>query len=158
MRKRVALILALCLICGLCLVYPVYVIRPFRHQGSTELAVALIVLRYRLVAESLCVLSAIVVVGLEWRRSARLRKLGFASAAAFALACLLLSRINIYEKMFHPMEQPAFVSALRSKLKSDELVIAVRTNGEARAYPIRILAYHHIVNDTLGGRAIVATY
>ena len=30
--------------------------------------------------------------------------------------------------------------------------------GEQRAYPIRTMGYHHIVNDRLGGVAIVATY
>src|SRR5579883_1340030 len=40
------------------LAYPVYVIRPFRHQGAGELALALEALRYRPVVMSLCVLTA----------------------------------------------------------------------------------------------------
>ena len=31
-------------------------------------------------------------------------------------------------------------------------------NGDARAYPIREMAYHHIVNDVVGGVPIAATY
>ncbi len=37
-------------------------------------------------------------------------------------------------------------------------VVGVRWNGAARAYPLRFLAWHGIVNDTLGGRAIAVTY
>jgi Protein of unknown function (DUF3179) len=31
-------------------------------------------------------------------------------------------------------------------------------NGASRAYPIRQMGYHHVVNDTLGGVPIIATY
>ena len=39
-----------------------------------------------------------------------------------------------------------------------DLVMAVARNGEAAAYPIRQLAYHHLVQDTVGGVPIVVTY
>ena len=35
---------------------------------------------------------------------------------------------------------------------------AIEVNGTARAYPIRGMSYHHIVNDTVAGVPIVATY
>jgi hypothetical protein len=37
-------------------------------------------------------------------------------------------------------------------------VIGVTVNGESRAYPLLILNCHEVVNDTLGGVAIVVTY
>jgi hypothetical protein len=36
--------------------------------------------------------------------------------------------------------------------------MAVESNGEAAAYPIRLMAYHHLVQDVIGGTPIVATY
>jgi Protein of unknown function (DUF3179) len=39
-----------------------------------------------------------------------------------------------------------------------DLVIGVVIHGEARAYPIRILNWHEIVNDTLGGVPIAVTF
>ena len=39
-----------------------------------------------------------------------------------------------------------------------EQVLAVEVGGEARAYPIQVLALHEIVNDTVGGVPIAATY
>ncbi len=43
-------------------------------------------------------------------------------------------------------------------LESDDVVLGVERNGEAKAYPIRILNWHEIVNDTIGGTPIAATY
>jgi hypothetical protein len=60
--------------------------------------------------------------------------------------------------MFHPVVHPAFTAAGEVRLDGAEKVIAVRIAGEARAYPVRGISYHHVVNDVLGGAAIVATY
>jgi len=40
----------------------------------------------------------------------------------------------------------------------DARVVGVKLNGEARAYPVAILARHEIVNDTLGGMPIAVLY
>jgi len=45
-----------------------------------------------------------------------------------------------------------------SFLRPNDRVLGVESNGVERAYPIRILNYHEIVNDTLGGQPIVITY
>ncbi|MCP5046529.1 MAG: DUF3179 domain-containing protein [bacterium] len=39
-----------------------------------------------------------------------------------------------------------------------EPVISIEINGEAKAYPLSILMFHEIVNDTIGGTPISATY
>ncbi|MCA9286313.1 MAG: DUF3179 domain-containing protein [Phycisphaerales bacterium] len=41
---------------------------------------------------------------------------------------------------------------------SSDRVIGVVVNGAARAYPIRLMNAHEVVNDTLGGEPIVVTY
>lgn len=43
-------------------------------------------------------------------------------------------------------------------LVSDDRVVGVETGGEARAYPLRILNWHEVVNDELGGTPIAVTY
>ena len=70
----------------------------------------------------------------------------------------MLSHVNVYERMFHPMGSPSFETAQATRLDGKEMVIAVDIGGAARAYPIRILSYHHIANDTVGGVPIAATY
>ena len=58
-----------------------------------------------------------------------------------------------------PLDQPAFLRASETDYLPDEdLVLGVEWMGEARAYPIRMLTYHHIVNDTVAGRPLLVTY
>jgi len=141
------------------LVYPVYVIRPFRRQGPGELLVALTAIRYRPLVEAVCVLAAAGAFVWYWRRERRKFRRAVSAVGVLAvLAVALLSRINIYELMFHPIDRPAFAAIRDTRLDSDERVIAVKLGGAARAYPIRGMSYHHVVNDTLGGVPIVATY
>ena len=61
--------------------------------------------------------------------------------------------------MFAPLEGPSFAAADAADwVGEDETVMAVVVNGEAAAYPVRQLAYHHIVQDVVGKEPIVATY
>jgi hypothetical protein len=43
-------------------------------------------------------------------------------------------------------------------LGEDDRVVGVTVSGESRAYPIRLLAYHEVVNDLLGGVPIAVVY
>ena len=57
------------------------------------------------------------------------------------------------------LEYPAFVAADNAGfLRAKDRVLGIELNGVARAYPIRILNYHEIVNDAFGGNAVVVTY
>jgi len=46
------------------------------------------------------------------------------------------------------------------KVDDNELVLAVEINGQARAYPLNVMTgvEREVFNDTLGGRAIAATW
>ena len=43
-------------------------------------------------------------------------------------------------------------------LSPTEPVIGLIVNGDARAYPLRILTWHEIVNDVVGGHPVAVTY
>ena len=55
---------------------------------------------------------------------------------------------------------PRFVSVSQttSWLKPNEPVISFQVGNEARAYPIQILIWHEIVNDTVGGVPVAVTF
>jgi uncharacterized protein DUF3179 len=59
-----------------------------------------------------------------------------------------------------PLDHPrtATVRSASSYLTPRDPVVSVVIHGHARAYPLRILVWHEIANDVLGGRAIVVTY
>lgn len=48
--------------------------------------------------------------------------------------------------------------AFKRVVTSRDMVIGVVINGQARAYPVRVLNWHEVVNDTLGGQAIAVTF
>ncbi|MBF2017275.1 MAG: DUF3179 domain-containing protein [Rivularia sp. T60_A2020_040] len=56
------------------------------------------------------------------------------------------------------LDNPRFDTAKTTPFKEDELVIGVVINGEAKAYPLGILNWHEIVNDTVGGTNLSVTY
>lgn len=57
------------------------------------------------------------------------------------------------------IDDPKFSTADDSDwLKDSDLVMGVNINGDARAYPLRILNVHEIVNDEVGGENIAVTY
>lgn len=58
------------------------------------------------------------------------------------------------------IDNPKFESATEANnwLKPDDLVLGFFHKDEARAYPLRILNWHEIVNDTVAGDAVLMTY
>ena len=55
--------------------------------------------------------------------------------------------------------KPAFIRSEQAQfLTPDDDVIGVKVRGEARAYPIKILNLHEVVNDTIQGVALVVTF
>jgi hypothetical protein len=159
-RLTFTLVLLACLAVSLfCVAYPIYVIWPFRHQGARELAVALVVARFRAVITVISAIAAVAALVGYWRlRPPMWRRVLQAAGAVLVVALAFLARINVYELMFHPDIHPTFTAAQEVKLDGAEKVIVVRIGGAARAYPIRSMSYHHVVNDVVGGVAIVATY
>lgn len=58
------------------------------------------------------------------------------------------------------LDDPSFVSAAEAGawLADNEPVIALELAGEARAYPIQILTWHEIANDTIGDTPVAVTF
>jgi Protein of unknown function (DUF3179) len=153
-------VLPICLFVSLfCVVYPMYVIWPFRAQGARELAIALLITRFRPLITILSAVAAVAVVGRYWWTESSKWRRALTSIGA-GLVCLMavLARLNVYEFMFHADEHPSFAAASRVKLDTDEKVLAVKIGRTARAYPIRVIAYHHVINDVIERVGIVATY
>jgi hypothetical protein len=137
---------------------PAFVIRPFRHQSESALAMAIAVKRIA-PALSLAALVGMVALGWRlWRSSSKLLRSGFVVALMLSAASAVMVRQNYFEWMFHPITAAGFVSAGDAHLDGKEMVMAVRIGPEARAYPIVQMAYHHILNDTVAGVPIVVTY
>jgi len=54
---------------------------------------------------------------------------------------------------------PSFVPAGKADfLAGEDRVLGIEIAGEARAYPIRILSWHELVNDTVGGSPLLVSW
>jgi hypothetical protein len=140
--------------------YPIYIIRPFREQKPADLQRALWVqLHDKAILIGLFVLISVLVV-LVWRRAGWVaRLLLLTPALGVALLAAAAAWVNPYEQMmFHGMGEPHFISIEQARIDPKDMVIAVTMEGESRAYPIREMGYHHIVNDRLHQLPIVVTY
>lgn len=149
----------LCLLACLCFAIPMYVIRPFRAQGAGELALALSVRGWGPWLAIACAMASLGLAVLAWRRTHRAWSRAAVVAAALFTACFaVLTHVNVYELMFHPIPSVGFITADQAKVDADDMVMTVTVAGLSRAYPIRTMGYHHIANDWVGGEPIVATY
>jgi len=59
-----------------------------------------------------------------------------------------------------PIDSPTFVSSndAKSWIKDNEPIVFVKIGSHVKAYPIQILIWHEIVNDTLGDKKITVTF
>jgi hypothetical protein len=62
------------------------------------------------------------------------------------------------DKMFYQPKVVQFSNASESKISKEKLVLGVVLNGEAKAYPIQIIGYHHQVQDEIGSTPVLVTY
>ncbi|MCX6316380.1 MAG: DUF3179 domain-containing (seleno)protein [Bacteroidetes bacterium] len=62
------------------------------------------------------------------------------------------------DAMFKQPKTVVMTDALSNKVDKQRLVLGVEINGEAKAYPIQFLGYHHHVQDVVGGKRILVTY
>ena len=58
-----------------------------------------------------------------------------------------------------PVDEPLFLEPSAVDFLADnEPVLALEIDGDSRAYPVQILTWHEIVNDTVGGVPVSVTY
>jgi hypothetical protein len=137
---------------------PAFIIRPFRHQAPRALVVAM-ALRQRapmgtLIAGLACFALALTL----WRTVGRWRKSLLVLTLLVVTFSVVMARQNYFEWMFHPIDGPQFLAQAASKLDPKEMILAVSFGSDARAYPINQMAYHHVLNDVVGGVPIAVTY
>jgi hypothetical protein len=152
-------VFALLVVTGLCFFFvPAVVIRPFSYQSPTTLALAMAVRQqaplWTMVLTGLCLVLGL----LLWRRISSWKKALLVLGVVLVSGSAVMSRVDYFEWMFHPVAAPGFTSVEQAKLDAAQMVMAVRFGTEARAYPIRAMAYHHVVNDVVAGVPIAVTY
>jgi hypothetical protein len=137
---------------------PAYIIRPFSYQSPKALGWAMAIRQHAPLWSLLGVCLGLLLGWILWYATHRVGKLIIVAGVVLAAGSAVLSRQNYFEWMFHPVRQPGFEAASQCKLDPAEMVLTLNFNNDARAYPIREMAYHHIVNDVVGGVPVAVTY
>ena len=89
----------------------------------------------------------------------RARTWGAWALLGVTLICAWLSRVNMLEWMFSPAPEAEAVEAAQfHDIRDSDMVLGVSIGGRSRAYPVRYLAYHHMLNDRLGDTWLLPTY
>jgi riboflavin transporter FmnP len=137
---------------------PAFIIRPFTHQSVSGLRLAMSLRQTAPLATLIAALVCIALALLLWKSDNLRRKIVLCSIVGLVLFSAVMSRLNYFEWMFHPVDSPQFEAEAASKLPGKEMILAVQDGADARAYPIREMAYHHILNDVVQGVPIAVTY
>ncbi len=139
---------------------PVYLIQPFAPQTERAVALSYFLKTWSPIVTLLIALGVIGLAFAAWKSSKRWHsKVPLILPIFLALLFAWFARQNHFEWMFNPLASSDFAKASAVDfVKDDEMVLAVKINGEAVAYPVSLMAYHHIAQDVVGGTPITATY
>jgi hypothetical protein len=139
---------------------PVWIIQPFRPQSARGLELSYALRRWSPLATIIALAVGSLLVVWLWRGSGRWwSKATLMVLVVPMLASTWFARQNHFEWMFRPVANAAYAKPSEAGfVAATDMVIAVENNGEAVAYPVRLMAYHHLVQDVVGGTPIVATY
>ena len=138
---------------------PIAIDQPFGAQTARTMQSAYALRRWSpIVTMAIAIGTIALVVGLMRRARWWVRAL-WTVPLVVTVAAAWLAWQNPFEWMFNPLAHPGFVPAPQASfVERGDLVLAVTLDGDAAAYPIRQLAYHHVVNDRIGRTPAVVTY
>ncbi len=107
----------------------------------------------------MALVGAIALIFQLWPNSRWWRRALLVIALLLAIPPAWFARQNHFEWMFNRLRNSTYLKASEATFPGDaDMVLAVKINNEAVAYPVRIMAYHHVVQDLVGGTPICATY
>jgi hypothetical protein len=88
-----------------------------------------------------------------WQRWAMCLSLLIAGGAVYAANFVLAA-----DAMFLQPRTVTMQPATRNVVEPARLVVGIEVNGDARAYPVQFIGYHHQVRDTVGGTPVMVTF
>lgn len=139
---------------------PAWMIYPFRSQSQQGIEISYFLRQWSPIITILTFVSAAAIALRLWRSTHRWwRKSILVILVAAAILPVWLARQNHFEWMFQPLKGAEYAKAHAASFMEDgDMVLAVTIKGESVAYPVRQLAYHHLIQDDVGGVPLVATY
>ena len=160
-KRKLAWLIVLLAAAGLLawVIAPVFIVFPFKAQTPGGLRLALTLREWSPIAAPAISILVLLLIVYLWRGSRWWRKSLLVLIFILTLPPVWFSRQNHFEWMFRPLPNPSYARVSETDfVDNSDYVMAVELNGDAAAYPIRQMAYHHVVHDTVGGVPIAVTY
>jgi hypothetical protein len=106
------------------------------------------------------IFAAMIVAGapFAWRTPGRKKFAVPALLVVGAAAVYVLNFQMAADRMFISPNSVLMVPADRNKVDTSRLIVGIDINGQARAFPIQFIGYHHQVRDTVDGQPIMVSY
>jgi len=139
---------------------PVFKIRPFEPQTAADLNLSYALRSWATVVAVGALIAALGLAVWLWRGSKRWWRKALLTLPFIPLLFVTwFTRQNHFEWMFSPLARGEYATAGDVDFVApDEMVLAVKIADEAVAFPLRQAAYHHVIQETVGGVPVVATY
>jgi hypothetical protein len=137
----------------------VYFIMPM--PGSQRLAsidLAYLLYSWRWFFRAIFVAMIVAGAASAWRTPGRKK---FAVPVLVVLAAGVVYALNFQmaaDRMFIAPKSVVMMPADRNKVDTGRLIVGIDINGQARAFPIQFIGYHHQVRDTVGGQPVMVSY
>ena len=93
-----------------------------------------------------------------WRTVGSRKWLVPASLVVLAVVTYMANFKMAADQMFKQPTSLVMRPAARNSVPLDRLVVGIEINGDARAYPLRFIGYHHHVRDVVGGQPVLVSY
>jgi hypothetical protein len=127
-------------------------------QRMTSIDLAYTLYSWRWLFRAVFALMILAGAASAWRVSGRRR---FAVPALLVVAALVLYATNFVmaaDHMFLAPKSVVMVPADRNKVDTARLVVGIEIDGEARAFPVQFIGYHHQVRETVNGKPVMVSY
>lgn len=138
----------------------VYFIMPMPgSQRMRSVDAAYAIYRWRWWLRAAFALATLAGVLPAWRASGRRTR--WLVPAALVLVAVVAYAANFRMAADQMFRQPTVLDmqpAAANKVAMDRLVVGVALNGDARAYPLQYIGYHHQVRDSVGGQPVLVSY
>lgn len=138
---------------------PVFLIMPFKSQTPEMVTISHALRRWSPVVTLVGAALGLLLVARLWPGRRAWQRALLVVAVVPLGAAAWFARQNHFEWMFAPLPGADRVVADQATfIEPGDMVLGIVVNGVAMAYPVNQVAYHHVVNDTVGGVPIAATY
>ncbi len=137
----------------------VYFIMPLpgsQRMRSIEIAYALYTWRWALRATC----GVLIALGVRhaWVRASWVRWMVPVSLVIVAVLAYGTNFRMAADQIFKQPETLVMAPMAKNKVALDRLVVGIDVDGQARAYPLQFIGYHHQVRDTIAGTPVLVSY